>query len=81
MTTLGHVGNDGARFESTVTYVSPPVEIPVGKEVAWFVRAESSMPLLRHPKTFIVSDSSLIQIQERRPALSCAIPPAHFCQQ
>ena len=65
---------------STTAYVSQPVHIPTGSEVAWYVHAEVAIPLTKFKKkTIDVSDSSPIRVQSERPAKSCEVPPVKFC--
>ena len=69
-----------ATSASTAAYVSPPVNIPTGREVAWYVHAEVAITLTKFKKkTIDVSDSSPIRVQSERPAKSCEVPPVKFC--
>ena len=60
-------------------YVSPTIVVPNGEQVAWYVEAETTMPLLHFKKMINVTDSSPVRVQDERPPRSCPVPVVKFC--
>jgi hypothetical protein len=69
----------GALTGGQLHFRSPPIAIPAGEEVAWYVNAQVPIPLLRHKRSVNVSDSSPIRIENAAAADTCPVPATKFC--
>ena len=80
MTTMDVVGVYGDENTPPTRWKSPNVNIPAGEEMAWYVDARVTVPLVHfHKKSVNISDSSPIRVELERPSKSCFIPPVKFC--